>query len=116
MPETLTTPGGEELVVLAKADYEALVARQADDEAIFAAMKTGTIPSVPDEVAQRLLGGEHPVRVWREVKGLSQTDLAARAGLSASAVSKIEAGDQRGTVDHYTALAKVLGLRLDDLV
>ena len=116
MPETLTTPGGEELVVLTKADYEALVERQADDEAILAAMKTGTIPSVPDDVARRLLGDEHPVRVWRQVKDLSQKDLADRAGLAQSALSKIEAGDQRGTVDQYTALAKALGLRLDDLV
>ena len=56
------------------------------------------------------------LRELRTAAGLTQQDLAVKAGLSISAVVHIEAGripDPR--VSTLKALAKALGCRLDDL-
>jgi hypothetical protein len=45
---------------------------------------------LPAELAWRLLGGEHPVRIWREHRGLSASGLAKLAGVQQSYVSEIE--------------------------
>ena len=112
--DTFTTPGGEELVILAKKDYEALLEQQ-DPRLIAEGMKSGAIPSVSHDLAKRLLF-ENPVKVWREVKGLDQRDLAAKAGVAQSTISKIENGHVTGTVSQLKAIATVLGIRVDDIV
>jgi hypothetical protein len=64
-------------VLLRRADYEALV-REAEDAAdamqireAEARVATGEDEYVPIELTRRLMGGEVPVRVWREHRGLS---------------------------------------------
>ena len=47
---------------------------------------------VPAEVVERLVGGESPVKVWREHRGLTQEDLGEQVGLSGSYLSQIESG------------------------
>lgn len=66
-------------------------------------------------VVDRLLAGEPPVRVWREHRGLTQTQLAEAAGVTQSMVAMIERGDRRGTVDTLTIIARALKVDLDDL-
>ena len=60
-------------------------------------------------------GGGNPIRVWREYRGLSQAELAAKAGISASYLSQLESGKRDGTVEVLSALAVELGVALDDL-
>jgi transcriptional regulator with XRE-family HTH domain len=50
--------------------------------------------SFPDAVLGALLDGVHPVRVFREHRGLTQADLAKAAGTSAVYVSQIERGER----------------------
>ena len=71
---------------------------------------------VPAEVVYALLDGGNPIRVWREHRGLSQAELATRAGISASYLSQLESGKRAGTTEVLAALGNVLGLTLDDLV
>lgn len=71
---------------------------------------------VPAEVVYALLDGGNPIRVWREHRGLSQAELATRAGISASYLSQLESGKRAGTTEVLAALATVLSLTLDDLV
>ena len=71
---------------------------------------------VPAEVVYALLDGGNPIRIWREHRGLSQSELAARAGISASYLSQLESGKRDGTTDVLAAIAGVLSLALDDLV
>ena len=71
---------------------------------------------VPAEVVYALLDGGNPIRVWREHRGLSQAELATRAGISASYLSQLESGKRAGTTEVLAALGTVLGLTLDDLV
>jgi ribosome-binding protein aMBF1 (putative translation factor) len=67
------------------------------------------------ELVQRMLDGESPVRVWREHRRLTLGDLADRAGVAPSHVLEIETGRKPGNATALAKLAKVLGVRLDDL-
>ena len=71
--------------------------------------------AVPAELVDRLLSGEHPVKVWREYRGLSQRGLAARAGLNFAYLSQIETGARKGPVQTIRKLAEALSVDLDDL-
>ncbi|MFH1084316.1 MAG: helix-turn-helix transcriptional regulator [Chloroflexota bacterium] len=71
---------------------------------------------VPSEVTYAILDGAHPVRVWREHRGLTQRRLAEETGISAAYLSQIESGRRQGSAEVLAALAKQLGLSLDGIV
>jgi len=71
---------------------------------------------VPSEVTYAILDGENPIRIWREHRGLTQQRLAETAGISTPYLSQIESGKRKGTTNVLAALAKALGLSLDDIV
>ncbi len=52
----------------------------------------------------------------RKAAGLSQQELAERAGLSQRLVSHIETGAREGSLNSYTQLAKALGCAVSYLV
>jgi DNA-binding XRE family transcriptional regulator len=71
---------------------------------------------IPSKVTYAILDGGHPVRVWREYRGLTQQQLAAAAGISVPYLSQIEAGKRQGSAEVLAAIAQELGLSLDDVV
>lgn len=117
-----TTPAGEEMVVLPRADYESLLekAEMLVDVAAYDEAKRriadGEDFMVPAEFANRLLDGENPVRVWRDFRGLSGKELAATVGISAAYLSEIETGKKEGSLSVLKAIAAALAVDLDDLV
>lgn len=86
-------------------DYEAAIRAIAEGEEL-----------IPAEVVYALIDGANPIRVWREYRGLSQGDLAARAGISPSYLSQLESGKRDGTMEVLSAVAAALDVTLDDLV
>ena len=70
---------------------------------------------VPSEVVNRIVKGEHPVRVWRLHRGLKAVELAREAGISPGYLSEIETGKKDGTFRTMALIAKTLGVKLDDL-
>ena len=86
------------------ADREALREARASGEEMF-----------PSSLAERLWSGANPVRVWREYRGLSATELARRAEVSDAQISAIERGSVTGSVQTLRSIADVLGVTLDDL-
>ena len=113
---------GPEYAVLPVADYEALVARlqELDDsrdiEDARAALEAGAEEMIPANVVARLVDGAHPVKVWREHRGLTQAHVAEQVGLTSAYISQIESGEREGRLRVYVALAKCLGVDLEDLV
>ena len=65
---------------------------------------------LPAELVRRLLAGEHPVRVWREHRGLASKDLAAAARVTPSYLSEIERGRKPGSFDAMLRIAKALNI------
>jgi len=121
---SFTTPNGEEMVVLSRKDYEALLQRldRAEDleDSLAIAdfekkLAAGQEELIPSEFVDRMVDGESPVRVWREYRGLSAKDLAANAGISTAYLSEIETGKKDGSVSALKSIADALKLDLDDL-
>lgn len=115
------TPNGEEMIVLSRHDYEALLekAELAEDLAAVAEYRRKLAAgeeAVPEEFANRLMDGENPIRVYRELRGLTARELAERTGISAAFLSEIETGKKDGGVATLKRIAKELKVTLDDLV
>lgn len=120
-PQIIKTPSGEQLAVLPLADYERLVAaaedaadaRTCDD--IRRRIATGEEERIPADYVKRIISGESPVRVFRDLRGLSAKALAEAAGISPAYLSQIESGQREGTLSTMKSLAEALGVSLDDL-
>ncbi|MER6241178.1 MULTISPECIES: helix-turn-helix domain-containing protein [Streptomyces] len=56
------------------------------------------------------------IRSLRKARGWSLDNLAARAGISPSQLSRIETGHRRISLDQLTAISAALGKSLDELV
>ncbi|MEV7329432.1 XRE family transcriptional regulator [Micromonospora sp. NPDC093244] len=70
-----------------------------------------------DEQTDRTLDAVGPrLKQLRLRHGLTLTDLAERTGISASTLSRLEAGLRRPTLEQLLPLARVHGVTLDDLV
>lgn len=114
-------------VTMTRAEYGALVeaAEDAEDVAHLVAEEERE-RRLGVEVARRddlfgalvecMLDGEHPLRLWREQRGLTLSALAAQAGVGPSYLSEIESGRKPGSIAAFRKLAEALDLSVDDLV
>ena len=119
--QTIVKNGKPEYVVLPWDEYQAML-QALEDRADAAALTgfaerlaRGEEEMLPAAMVDRLLAGESPLRVWREHRGLTQSQLGEAAGVAQSMVAMIECGDRRGTVDTLVSIARVLKIELDDL-
>ena len=80
-----------------------------------AALAAGGDELIPSDYANRLLGGESPVRVYRDLRGMTQAALAENAGVGRVLAAEIETGRKHGSVATLRALADALGVSMDDL-
>ncbi|HLW91606.1 MAG TPA: helix-turn-helix transcriptional regulator [Roseiarcus sp.] len=118
----LKTPAGEELVLIARADFEALraAAEDAGDAALHAKTKAslarGEQTALSAEEVKAALAAPTPLAFWRGKRGLTQKALAERAGVSQSYVADLEAGRRKGAPALFKRLAAALSLRMEDLV
>ena len=71
---------------------------------------------VPFTLVKRIADGEHPVRVWREYRGLRAGELATAAGIASSYLSDIENGKKPGSVNAMKCIAIALDVTIDDLI
>ena len=110
-----------DMVTIPRAEYDRLRAAaddladlQSHDRAI-AALAAGTQELIPAAYASRLLDGESPLRVYRDLRGLTQATLAERAGVNRVTVAEIETGRKQGSIATLRSLAGALSVTLDDL-
>ncbi len=119
--QIIHSPGGEEMVVMSKADYDRLLAASADNadaaeaNRLIARVKAGDEEILPSEMVERLVAGENPLKVWREYRGLTQDQLAKSATMSRIYLSQIERGTRQGSVKMLSRLAHLLKVDIDDL-
>lgn len=83
---------------------------------MLARMEQANDEAEPWWAIERLHAGEHPVRVFRDLRGLSVEALATTAGVGADLVAAIEAFEIEGGLRPLRAIARALGVDLDDLV
>jgi DNA-binding XRE family transcriptional regulator len=120
------TPAGDDLVILPAAEFDRLhaLAKAAEDEDAadarvakdaLAALAEGREVALPSDVTMKIVDGENPVRVLREWRGFTQTDLCSAAGISQPYLSQIEGGRRKGG-DYMKRIARALNVPLDILV
>lgn len=116
--QTINTPDGGTMVMLALEEYEALVdaADIAAGQRIRQRLVSGEEELLPSDMVRRLVAGETPLRVWRQYRGISAADLARQAHLSRAYISQIETGKRQPGVAALRRIARVLNAGLDDLV
>lgn len=110
-----------EMVTIPREEYDRLQAAAEDladlqsyDRAK-AALAAGEEELVPSDFVNRLLNGENALRVYRDLRGLTQAALAEKAGVNRVTVAEIETGRKQGSVTTLRALASALDVTLDDL-
>lgn len=115
--------GQPEYAVVPIETYRRLLALAEDMEDIraydraMAEIDRGEDEVLPADVAERLLSGEtHPLRVWREYRGLTQQQLAQAVGVGKSYISQIETGKKQAAVGVLQALSRTLAVDMEDLV
>ena len=118
-PQIIRTPDGEELVVLPRADYEALVERadheaeDAEDVAIYDARKAELAAGggiLPQEVSAAILRGHSRLKAIRNWRGETQLHLTFKTGIAQGYLSDLENGRRRGTSDTIAKLAQALNV------
>ena len=87
-----------------------------DYDSVKAALERGEEELIPSEVVYSLLNDQNPIKVWREYRGLAQSQLAQKAGISIPYLSQLESGKRKGSTEVLSAIAKALNLSLDDIV
>ena len=80
-----------------------------------AALAAGEDELIPADYVNRLLNGENPLRVYRDLRGMTQAALGEKAGVGRVTVAEIETGRKQGSITTLRALANALGVSLDDL-
>lgn len=118
--QIITSPSGEQMVVLSKEEFDLMAANQFDEDAetvriyreSMAAIERGDDIALPEAVWDRLEARESPVRVLRDFRAMTQKELAEAAGISQSYLSEIERGTREGTLSTIKAIAKALAVPL----
>ena len=109
-------------VTIPRAEYDRLCAAEDDFIDLQAALpvrkriEAGTEELVPAAVADRLIDGASPLKVWREHRALSQSALARASGVTRVQIADIEADRATGSVRTLRALADALRITGDDLL
>ena len=119
-PQIIRTPNGDEMVVVPRAEYEAL--RAAADEALedgedleiahrrWAEWVASGRLATPPDVARKILDGCHVLQAFRDHHGLSIDELATRTGVEPSHIRAIESRETIGEPSTMAALADGLGI------
>lgn len=122
----IRTPGGDDLAVMPRNEYDRLVALAAEAQEDSAAsrivrssaraVKEGREVVLPKAVVDRLTAGENAIRVIREWRGMIQGELAVAAGISQNYLSEIENGRRKGPAELQKKFARALGVPVDLLI
>ena len=113
-------------VTLTRAEYEELIEQleEAEDLAAIAkieareaalGVEAAQADYLPIELVERLIAGEHPLRVWRTHRGVTRQALAALAGVAPSYLTEIETRRKPGSFEALAKLAAALRVSLDDI-
>jgi len=121
-PQIIRSPSGEELIVLPRAEYEALLERagddaeDADDVSIYDARKAEMAAgggTLPPEVSAAILRGDSRLKAVRKWRDETQRHLEFKTGIGQGYLSDLESGRRTGTAETIAKLAKALNVPVE---
>lgn len=120
--QIITQNGQPEWAVIPYAEYIKMIEETEmmediqDYDAIKEAIHTGNEELLPANLIFGLAEGENPLKTWREFRGLTQHQLADRAGVSVPFISQLEAGKRKSSVGVLVKFATILKVDVNDLI
>jgi DNA-binding XRE family transcriptional regulator len=111
----ITTPKGEELAILPRAELEAL--RQAAEHArAVADYRSGRLPGLSPDETRALIAAASPLVFWRKYRGMTQAALAETVGVTQGYLSDVEKGRRDGPAELWLKLSRALNLPIEALI
>jgi DNA-binding XRE family transcriptional regulator len=114
-PQILEQDGHPVFVVLPMTEWKALLQRLEELQDQVDARQARQEESLPLDFVERRLAGESPLRLWRELRGLTLQVLAERVGCSRQMLSQIERRKTVPSTPLLFRLAQALQVDMDDL-
>ena len=113
--QTIRTDKGEELVVISRRDYDALLARAGDEDAqdrvsVLLASEARPEKHLPHSVSAAIIDGASALKALRNWRGMTQIELASTAGVTQGLLSELEAGTKAGSAETLQRLRATLGV------
>jgi DNA-binding XRE family transcriptional regulator len=72
--------------------------------------------TVPLQVVKAKLDGAHPLKAWREYRGITQVELASRSAVARDLIAQIETHKKQGSVTTLDRLARALSIPIAALI
>lgn len=110
----VTTPGGEELAILPRAELEELL-DIAGHSAAMADYREGRDEALTTEEMRELLKARTPLAFWRRRRMITQAALADLAETTQPHIADLESGKRRGSLDVMARIARALNVPLESL-
>lgn len=89
----------------------------ADAKEISAAIARGEMETFPAYILDEIIDqSKNAVKVYREYRGFTQSELAGKAKISLAMVKKIEQGENRGSIGTIKAISQALNIAVDLLI
>ena len=111
----IQSPAGEEMAVLPRAEYDALVEAAGLDDteaevALFkermAELEEGTVKKLPAEVSAAMLQGESLLAALRKSKKMTQLYVSFKTNIGQGYLSDLESGRRKGSEEVLKLLAE----------
>jgi len=107
-PQTIEYNGKPAFVILPWEEYQGLIKNQIDpDESDI---------EFPHEVVAANVMGDSLIKAWREYKSLTQAELADMAGITQSALARMERPDTTPRRSSLKKLADAMGIAVEQLI
>jgi DNA-binding XRE family transcriptional regulator len=113
--QTTLGPNGEDMVLLSLDEYEDLVDARGHAAAM-QAVASGAMEMLSEEDTVAYLAAKTPLAFWRRHRGVTQQALADAIGVSQAYIAQIENGVREGNPVMLRDMARVLRVRMEDLV
>ena len=72
--------------------------------------------TVPLQVIRAKLDGAHPLKAWREYRGITQAELASRSAVARDLIAQTETHKKQGSVTTLDRLARALVIPIEGLI
>jgi DNA-binding XRE family transcriptional regulator len=114
----VTTPGGEELVMLPRKEFEAMLDQidAARHARIMAEVVAGQQELLTPSEVETALAEPSLLAYWRKRRALTQTGLARAVGISQSYMAALENNDRKGDPALFLRLARALNVPMEAIV
>jgi DNA-binding XRE family transcriptional regulator len=117
-PQIIEAGGKPAFAVLPYAEWQRIeeLLEDAQDNAALESFRRNAEETFPVSVADSLIAGDNPIRVYRKHRKMSLSDVAEKCGIAKPYLSQIETGKRKASADVLKKLAVALGVSVDDLI